>query len=272
MFERLGLAFENLDLAVGELGAVFEAVEEGGGILPAGVARLAQFQRDYELLALHEVDGAFPRLEALAGDAEFAQARLDGDLARRGADGNAVHLDGDGEGRDLEFAFGDADGVFHADANIGDGEIGGLGLDGDGDQTLGGGRGGDAAGVDAGLKTGGDFFRGVGQELVEDVGLGRGGGFALLDELGNLDGVGGEAGAGGAVEDLVGDAHGVGHVDRLDSVGVDGAGAGVEAGERDLQQVVGAERLRETDGGGAVGQRLVGGVGVGVGIARGDGA
>ncbi len=48
LLERLGLALENLDLAVGELGVVFEIVEERGGILPALIAFVAQLEGDGE--------------------------------------------------------------------------------------------------------------------------------------------------------------------------------------------------------------------------------
>jgi hypothetical protein len=84
-----------------------------------------------------------------------------------------------------------------------------------------------------------------------------------LDDLGGAHGVGREAGSGVAVEDLVGDARGALVIDRFHPVGVDGLFVGVEPGDRDLQQVGGAEGLGEADGGSAVGHLRVEGVGLG---------
>ena len=85
---------------------VLEVVDEPGGILPAGVAGVGHLEPDVEFLAVAEVDGALPGLEALADDAELVQAgaRLQAPLAHVGERAGQILQVGVGELVKLEIA------------------------------------------------------------------------------------------------------------------------------------------------------------------------
>lgn len=75
LFQHVGVSLEGFILALGKYALAFQSVEKSGCLFPALIPLIVQFHSDGEFLAVKDVDGSLPSLQALPGRAAFCECR-----------------------------------------------------------------------------------------------------------------------------------------------------------------------------------------------------